>query len=131
MILTSLLCFNEERTPVVTRSESPCLSICSASLFTSSIFFADVAESSSGSGFPSPSRRGGVSSPATEDAPEAVLLPALDRLATVFLGTAHNVSDRAEIKSAHRACTFAFSGGSRLLGFSSSLGCRNHCDRVV
>lgn len=87
VILTSLLDLRELRTPVVTRSERPCLSICSANLFTSNIFLLDVAGcSSSGSGFPSSSRRGGVSSPATEEAPEGTLDPAFDREATVFLG---------------------------------------------
>lgn len=73
------LCFKELSTPVVTRSERPCLSICSASLLISFIFFEDVAGCS-------PSRRGGVSSPAMEDAVEAFLDPAFDREATVFLG---------------------------------------------
>src|SRR5580700_10049944 len=87
VILTSREDFKDERTPVVTRSERPNLSICSVSLFTSSIFFADVAGwSSLGRGLPSPSSRGGVSSPFTDEAPDWFADPAFAREAAVFLG---------------------------------------------
>lgn len=81
VILTSRLCLRELSTPVVTRSDKPCLSIWSANFFTTSMFSLDVAGcSSSGRGFPSASRTGGVF------APEAFLDPALEREAAVFLG---------------------------------------------
>lgn len=78
-ILTSRLAANEASTPVVTLSDSPCLSIWSVSFLTVDIFSSVVAGwSSLGSGFVSPSIRGGVSSPLTEDAEDAFFEAALD-----------------------------------------------------
>ena len=65
MILTSRLASREARTPVVTRSDRPCLSICSVSFLTFSILSAPVAGMSSSS---SSSIGGPSSSPATDEA---------------------------------------------------------------
>ena len=80
VILTSLLCLRELSTPVVTRSERPCLSIWSANFLTVSKSCADVAGWSSSGRSPSASSVGGVF------APDALLEPALEREAAVFLG---------------------------------------------
>lgn len=82
VILTSLLAAVEARTPVVTRSDRPCLSICSARRLTSSALSAEVAGSSGTTGFPKASISG--SSPFTDAAALATLEPALEREATVF-----------------------------------------------
>jgi hypothetical protein len=66
-------CFRELRTPVVTLSESPWASSCSANLLTSSIFFLLV---------PSVTSSGVV---APEVAPDAFADPAFDLPTTVFL----------------------------------------------
>jgi len=90
VILTSLLAAVDDSTPVVTRSDRPCLSIWAVRRLTSSILSAVVAGSSFSMGFPCASSwRGGVSSPLTEAVALADALPALEpalaREATVFL----------------------------------------------
>lgn len=79
--LTSLLAAVDERTPVVTRSDRPCLSSCSARRLTSSILSAEVAGSSNSIGLPLASSS---SSPLTDPAALTFLELALDREATVF-----------------------------------------------
>ena len=72
-ILTSRLATSEASTPVVTRSDRPCLSSCRVSFLTSSVT----------------SRSGLSSSPLTDDAVEAFLDAARDDSfeAAVFLGS--------------------------------------------
>lgn len=82
VILTSLLAAVDDRTPVVTRSDRPCLSNWSARRLTSSILSAEVAGSSDTMRFPLASNSG--SSPFTDPAALAFLELALDREATVF-----------------------------------------------
>ena len=101
VILTSRLASSEARTPVVTRSDRPCLSICSVNFFTFSICAVLVAGTSSSSS----SSIGGVSSPATEEAWEPFVeaffeLALEDNFETaVFLGFSACLAMRAALEA--------------------------------